>query len=279
MEEPAASSHEFDNSAERKLCFLRLWRREDLTYYAHCADLTVEQVEALRQEAIGWRDLEFRLPRTHRLAREFGYKGVVLLIESSANMQAPFQVPPPVTVWFEPVKLNDADRQLRALLDQASSQSGIPIKRRYAGIIQRWFVRSTTALVLIYVLGMLNMAPLTALNSAAVLSRVGPFLLIMIAILIGSVLCQLAVAHWYLIPGGLAVRGWTLRPGVPAGARYTASDDALQIEHINFGYTVTLSRPGRTVMRRMTHMEVVALLAVWQSPLTPPSEDVIRKLW
>lgn len=279
MEEPAASQAEFDISSERKLCFLRLWRREDLTYYAHSADLPREQVEALREEAIGWRDLEYRLPRTQKLSQEFGSKGVVLLVESSVNMQSPFQIPPPVTVWFEPVRLNDSDSQLRALLDQASSRAGVPIKRRYAGIIQRWFVRSTTALVLIYVLGMLNMAPLTALNSAAVLSRVGPFLLIMIAILIVNVLCQLAVAHWYLIPGGLAIRGWTLRPGVPAGARYTASEDALQIEHINFGYTVTLSRPGRTVMRRMTHMEVVALLAVWQSPLTPPSENVVEKLW
>ncbi|MCP4247450.1 MAG: hypothetical protein GY778_10420 [bacterium] len=81
---------------------------------------------------------------------------------------------------------------------------------------------------------------------------------------------QSASGRWFLVPGGVVVRGQSLMRSRVVLDRYTPADSVLLVVPRPLGWLVTLAQGRRRIRQLLSRQECVALLRAWQCPLPPP---------
>ncbi len=256
------------------VCISVDWQKKTI---ARCPGLTQEQLTALAEAAETWRDPKYRHARMLRVGTELGLGRLVFLYDNPKQPLRERHVPPPFPVSFEPVELSELDRRLADLVDLVTEHSPSIRAKLKTSRIRRWFLRSGLPIALYVnllgqVVGHLTIqGGITTANLIVVVPLVG-------AIIAYHVYRLLRLGQWYLIPGGAFERRGAIGPANFKPRRFTPADTVLVIEWVQHGWNATFLRKGETAVRGVTRMELVGLLAAWQSPVEPPSEETLRSI-
>ena len=216
-----------------------------------------------------WRNKGFR-SEIYRTLKHLARGGLVLI-----GPGIKFSDPPPFDELFEPIRLSGGfgadDAQLRVL-------SGNQPTRQERG--KR--------------IALLILSPLLFIGVAAILygwlRGAGMRIAAVVGLVFGSVGFGLSIAllteklgaHWYLVPGGVAIARSRGKPANRLVLR-TARDTPAFLRYVSSGKSVILmielwTADGRRWQRGVSEREAISFLAAWQSAHPPPSIEQLREM-
>lgn len=251
---------------------------------AECPGLDDAAARRLTEAAATWRDERFRIKRIAEACRQLNLPTLAIVQTIGKKKKLNFEIPPPLTVPFEPIELDETQPALSGMVESFVSSDGdsevAEVKKaRWLG---RMFVRVGAPSI------MLLPVTINAFVQIITQTAIQGFRLWFIAMWLGVLgvtfaACFYAVwrtsAQWMLIPGGLVIRRTFLKNVGTRLERFTPADTMLMLTPFNIGWTATLFRGMKSVQRRLlTRMEATALLAAWQSPIPPRSAEEMSDL-
>lgn len=272
-----------DEVATRPTCYIL---KLNLTGFgkiesAECPGIHDAAARQLTEAAAVWRDERFRIRRLAAACSELNLPNLAVVQSIGHKKKLRFDVPPPLTVPFEPIELDETHPALAGMVETLILNDGevenTDVKKaRWLG---RAFIRIGAPAILL-----LNISIQAIVQSLTHYARHGlQFWYIAMwmsiwCITIGA--CYYAVwrtsAQWILIPGGIVVRRTFWKNVGVRLERYTPADTLLILTPDNIGWVASLYRAARPAdRRRLTRLEATALLAAWQSPIPPrPIENM-----
>ncbi len=187
------------------------------------------------------------------------------------------EAPAPFEDMFEPIEITgwiggDTER-LRVLSgDAPTRQERLMWIPRAAGIVA---ILGVSAIVILAFLGRF---PLRAIPP------IGAVILVAALVFTIALLVQSRSGRWFLVPGGIAIVRRPVRRGLPGRVTVVSrSDSCAVLRYVSTGKTVVLmlelwTHAGKTLRRSVSNREAAAVLAAWQSPLTPPPDEKLMEL-
>lgn len=250
--------------------YLTSTRTADLQ--ASCATLTdSDALDAIRQAAAAWRDVPHLGTRLRALQQQRGWRGLAVI--HAQGRKRP-EVPPPLTVPFEPLALeetNDTLMELAALAQPDATEREIPGMRT----VRRMMARVGVAIIGLVnpaiqaiVHGLLGNTALAALNGGVAILCIG----------VVVVLFWATSGRWFVVPGGVIVRRRLWRKVGMRLTRWTPADAILVAHPFPPGWHVALLGARGRETQRMTTRELQVLLAAWQDPHSPPALEQMSDL-
>lgn len=253
---------------------------------ADCPGIADEAAQKLAAAGAAWRDERFRLKRIADVCRELNLPPFAILQTIGKKKRLHLEAPPPLTVPFEPIELDETHPVLAGIVENLIVADGDPDD----ATIRRspWYARSFVRLGAAAIV-MLNMTIQAVVQTIAQSAAHG-FRLWFIAMIWGiwglvAAGCAYGLwrtsAQWLLIPGGVIIRRTFWKNVGTKLERYTPADTLLMMAPDNIGWWTSLIRKEKAIHRkRFTRMEATALLAAWQSPIPPKRlnemSDLIR---
>lgn len=242
---------------------------------AECPGLDDAAARRLTEAAAVWRDERFRLKRIAEACRELNLPTLAIVQTIGKKKKLNFEVPPPLTVPFEPIELNETEPALSGMIESFvsnddDSETAEVKKARWLG---RMFVRVGAPAVMLL--------PVTINGLVQIITQTATqgFRFWFVAMWLGIFGVMLAAcyysvwrtsAKWMLIPGGVVIRRTFWKNVGTRLERFIPADTMLMLAPYNIGWMATLYRGEKPVHRRLfTRMEATALLAAWQSPIPP----------
>lgn len=233
-----------------------------------CRTLSAEALCAIEPRVPRWRDFKYVAADLISYARQTELAGIALV---EWTKKRPIDLPPPLRVPFEPLELDETAERLLDLLEQAGVDAADPRLSRGYGPTRRFFAR----------LGVFNITLITLLFQAVfqvVLFR-DRFVFIMWGAIFGVVLLAGLItrffsSQWLIVPGGVIVRRGRVFHAATSAILYQPRNAVLYVCPEPGSYLAVLHTPKRRPSsRRLTAIELQALLAAWQSPLEPLSTE------
>lgn len=188
-------------------------------------------------------------------------------------------VPPPFAEFFEPIEIAG---QVFAERERLKTLSGpAPTWQEKSGRIVLVVLGAVVSLVLgffvlMYLLGLLALQ--------VIVIFVAGNLLIM-GVVAGVILTLLSrTGRWFLVPGAIAIIRRPPRRGQPARVTVIPRTAAcLVFRYVSTGKTVVLyaelwTHADRVVRRAVSDREAISILAAWQSPQTPPTDEQLQEV-
>lgn len=190
-----------------------------------------------------------------------------------------FDAPPPFPEFFEPIEIAG---RLFVERERLKTLSGTAPTRQEKGGRIALIIVGVAALaiagffLLTYLFGLL--AP-----------RVIVILLAGNAIIAGAIAAVMLIvlgraARWFLVPGAIAIVRRPSRRGQPARVTVIPRSAAcLVFRYVSTGKTVVLhaelwTHADRVVRRAVSDREAISILAAWQSPQTPPTDEQLQEV-
>lgn len=253
---------------------------------AECPGLDDAAARRLMEAAAVWRDERFRLKRIAEACRELNLPTLAIVQTIGDKRKLNFEVPPPLTVPFEPIELNETEPALSGMVESfvSNDEDSEVAEVKKARWLGRMFVRVGAPAVMLL--------PVTINGAVQVITQTATqgFKLWFVAMWLGIfgvtlAACYYAVwrtsAQWLLIPGGVVIRRTFWKNVGTHIERFIPADTVLMLTPYNIGWMATLYRGTKAVHSRLfTRMEGTALLAAWQSPIPPKRinemSDLIR---
>jgi len=277
-EPPAVASNPARPTCHILHLHLSKWLKIDS---AECPGLDDVSARRLTEAAAIWRDEKFRIKRIAEACRELDLPTLAIVQTIGDRKKLNFDIPPPLTVPFEPVELDETHPALSGMVETLVSKDGdaegAEIKKaRWLG---RAFIRIGAPAIIL-----LNVTIQAVVQSIVQIGKQGFqlwFVAMWMAILgVTAAACFYGVwrtsAQWILIPGGVVVRRTFWKNVGTRLECYIPADSMLMLTPDNMGWNATFFRGVRAVQhRRLTRLEATALLAAWQSPIPPrPIENM-----
>jgi hypothetical protein len=192
------------------------------------------------------------------------------LLQSNVDLS----VPKPWNMPFEPIDLDEADANLRAICDTDPVLQVQTCRTKRVGPfhLARWGMSYLFLVTLLPLAAIFSCCCFPSLVSAG---AAGWLLAFLVFACVGYVLVRRigTAGKWLLVPGGVVVRReriWSRRAELRL---FTPADTLLLLTPEPPGWRATLSDESRRVSRLLTRVEATALLRVWQSPCPPPPAD------
>ncbi len=256
-----------DTSAPRTACpvvWLTLGEKADRAT-ARSPELPGDALRAIGAVAEGCRRERDFAVRVQRILNQRELPGAAIVHVPVGRPDPP--AAPLITVPFEPMELNEANRSLQGICNVNPGPDGphLPAPGRSR---LRWAAMRTSMPVSVA-------AGLAAcMMMSALLGRAGtPFYFVLGAlglVVLFALALSYPAAQWFLVPGGVVVRRFAFGRSRVALDRYTPADAVLVLQHKSPGWEVRIWREREKVSRMLTVFEAVALLGAWRSPLAPP---------
>ncbi len=241
---------------------------------AASCDLPDDIRAAVVEAAAPWRDPPYVTKRLRAIVERHGLPGIAVLWETVKGGGPP--TPPPITMPFEPIELNEAHPTLCDLCGASPDTAAPRPAPPKASAWRRFLVRLGMPVGILFFLGF-------ELISAATASPRNPWMLLRLPLFVGTLLVVAGTVwwlsgQWLIIPGGLVVRRSVYGKVGVMLSRYTPADSMLYVRPMPPGWEVQIWRGRRHVKRMLTGLELSALLGAWQSPLPAPETDRLSDL-
>lgn len=258
-------------SVATHLVFVPVGEAEKLR--VRCAGASDAQISALTGAVAAWRDLESRRMHMQQVGTAIGLSGLVYIFDTKRDPFNESHVLPPIPEPFEPVELREGVAQLHEILDQTAASASVESTARASGRLRRLVIRSgLTAFVVIQLLfNGFNFFRLWGWKSLATWGV--PAFAALVVVIFG--VRRRNEGQWHLVPGGVvyyAAGLWSRRRTL-----YTPADCIMILEPAQNAWHATIIRSDGTIVKRLTRMEMVGLIAAWQSPVAPPSDAQLRR--
>lgn len=242
---------------------------------AECPGLDDAAARRLTEAAAVWRDERFRIRRIAEACRELNLPTLAIVQTIGDKKKLNFEVPPPLTVPFEPIELNETEPALSGMVESfvSNEEDSDVAEVKKARWLGRLFVRVGAPAITLLVV------TINAVSHMITHTATQGFRLWFVAMWLGILgvtfgACYYAVwrnsAQWLLIPGGVVIRRTFWKNVGTRLERFTPADTLLMLTPYNIGWSATLYRGTKPVHQKLfTRMEATALLAAWQSPISP----------
>jgi len=183
----------------------------------------------------------------------------------------PLPLPAPLEVPFGPLELDESRAPLADLMQAVHTTAAVtPSPSWRCTLLRLGFSAGVAGLLVAYVFFHL----LTSRASVKVWSEAWLWSVVVAAFVLPGLAAALLSDQWFLVPGGVVTRRRLFGRAHGMLRRYTPQDTTLIVRpRERETWQIELWRGLRARKREATALEVVALLAAWQSPLpTPPLE-------
>lgn len=253
----------------------------------------------LRQATAHWRDRKYQLRRVQAM-RDAGRCPPVAIINHLDGsppppLLEPFELPfEPLLLQEEEPRLQDvlagnpawsavsgacpaAAAQLQQLQPGSAGAGASRGKRRplRSGFARRWMLRS--GLIFFAIPLVVN----ALVHGTIHFNRPGGRLLaaglLLTTLAIGALVACVSDT-WYVTPGGVIMRRSLLRFNLARAALFTPADSLLSVMPMPGGWGAWIQGPRTSAYRQITDIELLVLLAAWQSRLPPPTREQAREL-
>ena len=179
----------------------------------------------------------------------------------------------PLEVAFEPVVLDETSQTLAELSREAARElpkSETNESSSDVSAIRRFMLRSG---IRVFWGGYSLLQTYHAATVFGIFSipTVMWFALLLFSLLLPLTWQFVSNYSWFIVPGGVLVRGWQWNKWTIQTNRYTPSETVLVIEPVGPGHKASLIREKKIVAQKtLTTIESIALLGAWQSSIAPP---------
>lgn len=236
-----------------------------------------EQARVLHESAFRgarwWRDRWAHRPFRDAARQVLHVYGGLALIGPDVTVEAPS----PFVEMFEPIEITggvgeDAERLL-VLSGEAPTR---PERRLW--VLKLFAIVIGLGMFGILVLAFMGGVPIRAIPPIGAAIGVAS-----LAITI-ALFAQSRSGRWFLVPCGIAIVRRPVRRGQPGRITVLSRwDTCAALRYVSTGKTVVLmlelwTHAGKTLRRSVSEREAAAVLAAWQSPLTPPSDEKLMEL-
>lgn len=228
---------------------------------AVCSTLPSEVIASVSDYGATWRDNQHVARRLQELRDDMELGGIALWYQRSKAQVDP---PAPLTVPFEPLLLDESASPLAELCGVAAPDRDVP---RISPRWKRAAVRFGLPLAVVLPQVVNAIVQVAVQRSPFIVWLWGAMLVTMIGA--GLLLWTLS-DQWLLIPGGVIIRKSLFGKVGRSLTRYTPGDAVLIIRPMPPGHQAEVWRGQSVRGSRATQLEVIALLAAWQSPIPPP---------
>ncbi len=237
---------------------------------SRCDTLPSEDRHAIAAAAATWRDRKYAVKRLAEVMRSRDLPGIAVVYH--LGLKRRMRLPQPIAVPFEPIPLDETHPVLGQLLEiEPSAQEGAQGRPRPRDPFRRFLLR--IGLPGAIVVNVLVQAGLQVSGGEVTPWRIGWAASAVFGIL-GLVwfFQWLIAAEWLIVPGGAFMRRPRLGRHKSALTRYTPKDTLLITNRVPHGFQLEFwpLSASKSVRHRVTDLELAALLAAWQSALTPP---------
>lgn len=243
-----------------------------------CSPALAEPVRAvILEQGRGWRNKKI-VPGLRYVIKDQRLPG--LAVQYYSRKKAVPDIPPPATVTFEPIPLDETHPSLEYLAASGEKQENAAGLKR-ARVAKRILVRYGIPLVLVIQLfaNALPQALVHGLNRWTSWLFVGSLLLALLCILAYNWYRQNHF-EWILVPGGVVVRKSRLLASGSSIELLTPANSILLIRPAQAGWSAQLHphKSTRPYTTPVTELERSALLATWQSSVQTPEPEKLREL-
>ncbi len=243
-----------------------------------CSPALAEPVRAvILKEGRGWRNKQL-VPGLRYVIKNQRLPG--LAVQYYSRKKAVPEIPPPATVTFEPIPLDETHPSLEYLASSGEQQAKA-VARKRARAVKRMMIRYGIPLVLVIQL-FANALPQALVHG---LSRWTSWLFV--GSLLFALACILAYNwyrqnhfEWILVPGGVVLRKSRLLASGSSIDLLTPANSILLIRPAQAGWSAQLHqhKSTRPYTTHVTELERSALLATWQSLVPTPEPEKLREL-
>ncbi len=243
-----------------------------------CSPALAEPVRAvIIEQGLGWRGRKL-VPRLRYVLKNQRLPGIA--VQYYSRKKAVPDIPPPATVTFEPIPLDETHPSLEYLAASGEKQEHA-VARKRARAVKRIMVRYGIPFILLIQLfgNVLPQAIARGMSGWWDWLAVGTLDLVLMAVVAYNWYRQNHL-EWILVPGGVVVRKSRLLASGSSLDVLTPSNSILLIRPAQAGWNAQIhphdaNRPFTTAL---TDLERSALLATWQSSVPTPEPEKLREL-